>query len=389
MNRLRSELLMLMVLAALAMLGWGCGSGPGAESAKTAAAPVALVVRAQTVAPGDWTVTIPISGSLRSQSVVDIKPEVGGRLIAVHFEEGDLVRRNQVAAEIDTANYRLALDQAKAVLGVAEAGLGRAQVAVEYARREKERSDNLLRSGGVTERDHEAAVTGVRDADAQVKLAAAQCEQAKAAIAIAEKALKDCRIVSPADGHVQKKFFAQGSLVSPGVALYTIVDNRRLELECVVPSYRLGELRVGQPAEFITPAFADRKFRGVVGAVNPMVEQDSRSVQAILRITNPTGELRSGMYARGLIVVRTEKNALIVPRSALLVESEESSSGIVYTVLEGRARQQKVVLGGIQGDRVWARDGLKPGETVIIEIGPDLKDGSAVRAQPGPSTVGG
>jgi multidrug efflux pump subunit AcrA (membrane-fusion protein) len=95
------------------------------------------------------------------------------------------------------------------------------------------------------------------------------------------------------------------------------------------------------------------------------------------------------MYARGLILARTEKNALIVPRSALVVESDESSSGIVYTVLDGRARRQKVILGGIRGDRVWARDGLEPGETVIIEIGPDLKDGSAVQAQPGPSTAGG
>ncbi len=380
----RSRRVIVPVLAVLAASAWRCGRSGDTEPANTAAAPVALVVRAQTVSPGEWTVTIPISGSLRSQSIVDVKPEVGGRLVAAHFEEGDLIRRNQVVAEIDPTNYKLALDQAKAALAVAQAGIQRAEVTSEHARREKERADNLLRSGGITEKDHEAAVTGVREADAQVSLAEAQREQAGAALAIAEKALSDCRVLAPADGRVQQKHFDRGSLVSPGVPLYTIVDNSRLELECVVPSYRLGELHVGQSAEFTTPSYADRRFRGVVTAVSPMVEQDNRSVRAILRITNPTGELRSGMYARGFIVVRAEKDALIVPRSALLVESEEATSGIAYTVRDGRARRQPIRLGGIQEDRVWVRDGLQPGDVVIVEIGPDLKDGSIVRVQPNP-----
>ncbi len=382
MKTLRSRMVIVTVFAVLVASTWRCGQRGETEPANTAPAPVALVVRAQTVSPREWTVTIPISGSLRSQSIVDVKPEVGGRLIATNVEEGELVRRNQVVAEIDPINHKLALDQAKAALAVAQAGLQRAEVTSEHARREKERADNLLRSGGITQKDHEAAATGVREADAQVSLAEAQREQARAALAIAEEALGDCRVLAPADGHVQRKYYDRGSLVSPGVPLYTIVDNSRLELECVVPSYRLGELHVGQPAEFTTPSYADRRFRGIVTAVSPMVEQDNRSVRAILRITNPTGELRSGMYARGFIVVRAEKDALIVPRSALLVESEVSSSGIAYTVRDGRAHRQPIRLGGIQEDRVWVRDGLQPGDVVIVEIGPDLKDGSIVRVQP-------
>ncbi|NWG12693.1 MAG: efflux RND transporter periplasmic adaptor subunit [Acidobacteria bacterium] len=384
MRAFRSQAMVLSSLAVLAASSWRCGQRGNTGTANTAPAPVVLAVRAQTVSPQDWTVTIPISGSLRSRSIVDAKPEVGGRLVAAYFEEGDLVRRNQVIAEIDPTNYRLALDQAKAALAVAEAGLQRARVASDHARREKERADNLLSSGGITQKDHEAAVTGVRDADAQVRLAEAQREQARATLAIAEKALSDCRILAPADGHVQKKYLDRGSLISPGVPVYKIVDNSSLELECVVPSHRLGELRVGQASEFTTPAFADRGFRGVVAAVSPMVEEDSRSVRVILRITNPTGELRSGMYARGAIIVRAEKNALVVPRSALLVEGGESSSGVAYTVREGRARRRPVQLGGIQEDRVWIREGLQPGDIVIVEIGPDLKDGSLVRVQPGP-----
>jgi RND family efflux transporter MFP subunit len=326
-------------------------------------------------------VTVPISGSLRSRSIVEVRPEVGGRLLSARFEEGDFVRQGDLLAEIDPANHTLAVEQAKAVLEVARAGLGRAQVQVEHARREKERADNLLRSGGITSKDQEAAVTGVRDAEAQVRLAGAQVDQARAALAIAEKALKDCRIVAGASGLVQKRYFDPGSLLSPGAPLYMLVDNNQLELECLVPSYRLAEVRAGQHIEFTTPSFDDRVFQGAITAINPMVESDNRSVKISARIANPRGELRSGMYARGAIVVRKEPNALVVPRPALLVESDESTAGSLYVVDKNQASRRQVQIGGVQEDRVWIREGLTPGDLVIIEVGPELKEGSQVRYQ--------
>ena len=108
---------------------------------------------------------MPITGNLRTLSTVEIKPEVGGRLLAVYFREGDFVRKDQLLAEIDPVNYRLSYDQAAAALRVAEAGLERAQVSAEHAKTEKERADNLLRSGGITEKDHQAALTGIKEAE--------------------------------------------------------------------------------------------------------------------------------------------------------------------------------------------------------------------------------
>ena len=145
--------------------------------------------------------------NLHTLSTVEIKPEVGGRLLAVYFSEGDFVRKDQLLAEIDPVNYRLSYDQAMAVLRVAEAGLERARVSEEHAKTEKERADNLLKSGGITQKDQQAAFTGIKEAESQVHLAEAQCGQARAALAIAEKALKDCKIYAPADGHVQNKIF--------------------------------------------------------------------------------------------------------------------------------------------------------------------------------------
>lgn len=160
-----------------------------------------------------------------------------------------------------------------------------------------------------------------------------------------------------------------------------LVDNNQLELECLVPSYRLAEVRAGQHIEFTTPSFDDRVFQGAITAINPMVESDNRSVKISARIANPRGELRSGMYARGAIVVRKEPNALVVPRPALLVESDESTAGSLYVVDKNQASRRQVQIGGVQEDRVWIREGLTPGDLVIIEVGPELKEGSQVRYQ--------
>ena len=90
---------------------------------------------------------------------------------------------------------------------MAQAGVDRAKVSAEHAKTEKERADNLLRSGGITQKDHQAAITGVKEAETQVRLAEAQCGQARAVLAIAEKALKDCRIYCPCRRPCSEKVF--------------------------------------------------------------------------------------------------------------------------------------------------------------------------------------
>jgi len=369
----------ILLLAACSQ--WHCGNSSGEVSPRPSEASFSseMAVKAVPATRKDWIATVSLSGNLRTLSTVDIKPEVGGRLIAVHYKEGDLVQKDRLVAEIDPINYQLAYDQAAAALDVAQAGLERAKVSAEHARTEKIRSDNLLQSGGITQRDHQAAVTGVREADTQVRLAEAQCGQARAAVAIAEKALKDCKIFAPAKGQVQKRYFDNGSLLSPGVPLYTLVDNSRLELECVIPSYQLASIRLGQRAAFTTPTWGDRKFGGTVSAINPTIESDNRSVKLLLTIANPGGELRSGMYARGEITTGRQENALVIPRDSLIPEKEQTDTASVFVVKEGKAHRVQVQIGGSQQDQVWIRQGLNDGDILITEIGPSLKEGTAVR----------
>jgi len=377
-----SQLSRLLLIGFLLLTGashWRCSHESEESLIGAEVRDVRLVVKAVPVLRQEWIETASISGTLRSQSIVEVKPEVGGRLISTFFDEGDLVRKGQLLGEIDSVNYRLAYEQAAAALSVSEAAVERARVSEEHARTEKERADNLLRSGGITQKDHLAAVTNVKETSTQVRLAEAQCQQARAAVAIAEKALQDCKIVAPADGVVQKRSFDKGSLLIAGVSLFTLVDNSRLELECVIPSYRLASIRLGQQARFTTPTWGERIFEGTVSAINPAIESDNRSVKLKLKIANPGGELRSGMYAKGEITLGRDNNALVIPRDALIPEEKLDTSAGVYVVREGKLHRIDVQVGDTQRDRVWIREGLSEGELVVAEIGPSLKDGTEVR----------
>jgi len=359
---------------------WDCNKSKEENSLlQDAGISAELVVRVIPLTRGEWIAATPITGNLRTLSTVDIKPEVGGRLLAVYFREGDFVRKDQLLAEIDPINYRLAYDQAAAALRVAEAGVERVQVSAEHAKTEKERADNLLRSGGITQKDHQSALTGIKEAESQVRLAEAQCGQARAVLAIAEKALKDCRIYAPAEGHVQKRYYDKGSLLTPGAVLYTLVDNSQLELECVVPSYQLARIRLGQRATFQTPTWGERRFEGTVSAINPEVESENRSVIVQLKIANPRGELRSGMYAEGEIITGKESRALMIPRDSLIPEKEGSGTASVYIIKDGKARRVEIKIGESHLDSVLVRQGLQEGDMVITEIGPSLKEGTPVR----------
>jgi RND family efflux transporter MFP subunit len=354
---------------------WNCdrvADPVGADSGSASSSE--LEVMTMLVEPTEWQITVPFSGNLLSRSIVEIKSEVGGRLLAAHIEEGDRIAKNQLLAEIDSTNYRLAHEQAVAAMAVAEAGLARTKVLLDHANLERERADNLLRSGGITEKDHQAALTNVKDAESQVKLSQAECNRARVAISIAQKSIQDCRIIAPARGRVHKKFFDQGSLLVPGSPVYRLVDNALLELECDLPSYQLSGIRLGQKAEFTTPTWGEETFQGIVAAISPMVASDNRTVKIKLKISNRSEKLRSGMFARGLIHIGREEQALVIPRSALVGEE-----GGVYVVEDGKAHLRPVTVGGTQKDLLWIKSGLTPNINVIIEVGPTLKDGTAVR----------
>lgn len=357
------------------LLLFACSKDPAKPAASAS-----LAVRVVRVEPQPLEEALDITGSLVSSVAVEVKTEFAGRIVELLKQEGDKVRRGETLAQLDEANARLSLGQARAALEVAQATLDRARVAEEHARMEQERAQNLLRSGGITDRDFQAAQVAARDARAQVKLAEAQVDQAQQAVAVAQKHLSDCRIVSPINGEVERKFYNPGSWVDANVLLYKLVDNQRLELETSVASSEIARLAKGEKIRFSVAAFPEEEFVANILTMSSAIQPQNRSLMLRASVSNPTGKLKAGMFAKGRIVVGTKPSALLVPFAAIWRRTGQPS--FVFVVEQNRARRRDVKLGLEQAQATEIATGLKGGEIVVAEQNLELADGVSVTPRP-------
>jgi RND family efflux transporter MFP subunit len=314
----------------------------------SAAAPVAapaVRVKAIRVEPETFAATVAVTGSLHSRAMVDVKAQTTGRVVRFAKEEGDRVTQGEALVWIDDEQYRLAARQAESAVAVAQAMLERARVQEAYAKSELERARNLLRSGGITDRDLKSAEMTDQDVRAQVALAAAQLDQARAALDVTRKHLRDAVIQAPVDGEIQKKWVNPGAYVEPPTALFTLVDNARLELETSVPAAELAPIRAGQRAAFRISSFPGQTFQGQVVEVLPGVETESRSAKVRIQVPNPDGKLRSGMFAEGEIQTGVTARAFVLPAATVYRDDAAAKSSYVFTVESGKAVRRPVRIG--------------------------------------------
>jgi RND family efflux transporter MFP subunit len=364
-------------LLSLALLS-GCASQQAKTVASTEAPPVAAAI--VTVKAEPFTLAVPVTGTLISNAKVDVKAETTGRVVRFDKEEGAAVAAGETIAWVNDENFHLAQRQAETSVKVAEAALERARVNEQHSRSELERARNLERSGGITEKDLKAAQLAESDGRAQVQVAAAQVEQARAALAVARKQLRDAEIKAPVSGVIQKKYINKGAYVEPATAVITIVDNHRLELESPVAAADLAPVRTGQRVAFTVNSYPDVAFEGAVIEVNPMVEPETRSARVRIRVANP-GKLKAGMFAEGEIQTGVVPAAIVVPADAVYRDDATAKTSYVFVAENGAARRRPVAVGRERAGRLQIAEGLRPGDLLIAEQNIQIAEGVRVAAR--------
>jgi RND family efflux transporter MFP subunit len=369
---------LLALVALVALLPAGCGRKTAGASVK--AEDVALSVKAVRIETQALPLTVVVTGSLVSNTSVDVKAETTGRLLRFAKQEGDAVSAGEVVASVDEENYKIAVRQAQAAVQVADAALARTRVLAAHAKSELARSENLVRSGGITEKDMEAAQLADRDAQAQVAVADAQLAQARAAQDMADKRLRDAAVRAPVGGVIQRKYINPGAYVEPPTMVFSIVDNRQLELESPVPAALLGQIRAGQRVTFTVNSYPGAKFEGRVAEINPAVDALARSAKVRVRVDNAGGKLKTGMFVEGEIQTGVAQQAVVVPAGAVYRSATPGQDSYVFLVDGGKAVRRSVQLGRETDNRLEITSGLKPGDALIAEQRIELAEGVRVEA---------
>lgn len=350
------------VLGFAALVGTvACGVADSNTSAAAAETARAVPVRTAIVQTRDLAETLLLTGTLDPRAEVTVVPEVSARLVRVLRNEGDSVSRGQLLAVLDDADFRLARDRAAATLELAEANRAHARV-------EKDRADALLKTGGMTDKDHLAAQVAVQVAEASHT-------QARTELAIAERQLDRARINAPITGRVARRHASAGTIVTAGTPLYTIVDDAVFEFRSSVASGDLGRLKVGEAVTVTVDALPGFVTTGEVNRISPQVDVRSRSFEAIIRVPGRP-ELVSGLFARAEVNVREIPGGLTVPPAALIRDGADPSKAQTYVVADHKAERRDVTIGLETPDAVQVTSGLSAGDLVVVDppsaVGPGV-----------------
>lgn len=168
---------------------------------------------------------------------------------------------------------------------------------------------------------------------------------------------------APADGTVMEKQAVEGMKFSPGDMLYRMADLSNVWVMAEVYEQDLARISVGQPAKITINAYLGKTFEGQVGFIYPNINKDTRTAKIRIDLPNPTGELRTDMYANVELGGSAENSILAVPTSAIL------NSGARLIVLvdlgDGRFQPRPVKIGTRSGDYAEILDGLNEGDRVV------------------------
>lgn len=385
----------------LLSLIWAAGCSKKSETVKAAAKePEPVVVKTALAEARTVVRSIMVTGSLLPDESTTVSSEVPGRVAKIHVDFGQPVRRGQVVAEIDTTELQLQLDRVKGSLAQALARVGaepnqqdalpdstpmmrQAQAQLEDAKSKYDNAARLVKTGDVSQERftelqkaylaRQAAFEMSRD-DMRTQFAVIQSLRAE--VKLAEKRVRDAKVVAPFDGAVAEKHVSPGQYIKENVPILTVVKTSPMRLRVEVPESAVSQVKVGTTLSFTTEAAPGTEFRAVVRELNPSLDSRARSLTAEARLLSSDGVLKPGSFVQVKLVIDPNYPVVAVPRSAVYTIAGLNK---FFSIEAGKAKEHRIP--EILGANGWVEmpAGTIPAGTVVATSNvPLLTDGAPV-----------
>ncbi|MFP2924704.1 efflux RND transporter periplasmic adaptor subunit, partial [Pyxidicoccus sp. 3LG] len=291
-------------------------------------------------------------------------------LTRVSVNVGDTVKRGQALAQLDTSNARIAANQARAAKAAADAAL-------DGAKTELERARVLAQSGSLPRASLDKAEVGHRQAEAQAA-------QAAAALDSAQEALRDATLTAPFDGVITSRSRNEGDYVSPGTAIFGLVNTQALEVRAPVPEALVDRVKVGTVVKgTLNPSGAP--FEARVTSLGATIDEQTRTVEVLADVV-PAKD--AGVKLRAGALVELDFSAtmasddaqgqagLFLPTQAVNAKGQK---GFVWVVRDGKAQRRDVQVERVLPGFVRVMQGLGADERVVADASMPLQDGTALQ----------
>lgn len=410
----------LLICIVVFILLFGLTAGFIAVKSQAASAQNKLLVRVETVQPGEFVEIINAPGEIRPKTKVDISAKVSARITELPFDEGDKVRAGDVVIRLDAKDLESQLRSAEASRDAQKAGIevDKARVLSQAAtlkgtaatlkqqELEFQRQQTLLVSNDISQSSfdqcqcrleelkaqYEAAQQTIKAAELNLIVMEHNLKAADARVEEVKEALSYTTIASAIDGVITQinaeigEVVMTGTMNNPGTVIMQVADLSVMILEAELDETNVGQVRIGQKAVINVPAFWDEVFEGVVQNIaltHRTSKAGSKNYKTEILIQGDVKKLVSGLTADVDIETNRLQDVIKVPSQAVLarrtdslpldivdgnpvLDKNKTEIPVVYRIRDGKAIATPVKIGPSDLTHTLIREGLSAGDVIIV-----------------------
>jgi len=288
--------------------------------------PVDVIIAGNT----DFASDIEVNGTVLSDEMIELHPEVGGRLTYLNIPDGARVSAGTILAKINDADLQAQLQQQK--------------VQLELAQKTEQRLLKLLAVNGVDQASYDAALSQVNLYDANINVLKAQIDKTV--------------IRAPFAGRLGLRLVSEGAYVSPASILGTLQETDKIKIDFSVPEDYANLVKVGKVVDIETNSSTE-DLSATISAIEPQINTATRNIKVRARLTK--GNISPGAFVK--VLLNEKLKGIVVPTNAII---PDALSNQLVLVKDGKAVFQNVVTGIRNSDIVEITDGLKIGDTIVV-----------------------
>lgn len=294
--------------------------------------------------------TLPFTATLKPIHEVDLIAEVSGEVLNVIKELGDYVSLKDTLAYIEDDIPKSQYRQAQSQLVSAENNMKIAELNLKSDK-------DLFERGDISELAFEQSQLGLKAAKADYLSATTAFEQLK-------KGYLETRITSPIKGFVSRKYINLGTMVSPGMPVYHVVDISVLKCQISVAQALINRVHVGSKVHVTLSTLRNQAFDGVVKYISPQADERTGGFIVEIHIPNSRDfKIKAGVTAKVNLTISELGEQIVIPDHAVV---QKNDLVYIYRVQKGKASLLEIKISEIVGNQMVIEEGLAIGDTIVV-----------------------
>lgn len=340
-------------------------------------------IKTAVVTRSDLSLTVAATGVVTPFIEVEVKSKAGGEIISFPFEEGESLKKGEVAVRLDPKIERSQVNQANADLLMAEARLEKARIHLKDAGLRLKRQKSLFDDKVISKQDMDDVIISYEKAQSDIKIARAELIRSRETLNEAEDRLRDTEIKAPLTGTILKKYVEEGQVISStlssaseGTLIFTMADLNRIYIRAMVDETDIGSVRPGQEVMITVDAYPGEVFNGKVLRLAPKgrVESTITVFDVVIEVSGQDRTmLKPVMTANVEILTDFRKDVLLIPAEAIRMKDGKTG---VYKLEDDKPLWSPVKTGKSDGILTEIQGTLKEKDEIVISGPRNQKSGS-------------